>query len=88
MGLQFEPKVSLGNIFSIAMVIIAAALGYGKMTESYEMLQKQVTDLVEDNKSLREMRSQYALQEYQIRVVYEKLEEIKGDLKEIKRFIK
>jgi spore coat protein CotH len=88
MGLQFEPKVSLGNMFSIAMVIIAAALGYGKMTESHEMLQKQVNVLVQDNKDLRDMKAQYSLQEYQLRVVNEKLEEIKADMKEVKRFVK
>jgi spore coat protein CotH len=88
MTLQFETKVSLGNILSIMMVIVTAVLGYGKLTESHDHLQKQVTNLVEDNKNISQMRSQYSLQEYQLRVVNEKLEEMKADIKEIKRFIK
>jgi hypothetical protein len=88
MSLQFEPKVSLGNILALVMIIVSTVVGYTRLAASHQNLQDQVDTLVKDSKDLRDLKYQYSLQEFQIRVVGEKLEEIKLDVKEIKRFIK
>ena len=86
--LEFEKKITLGNILTTVVLLVGIVGGYARLSQSHEMMAEKITTLESNAEHLRAQFVRSDIHDYQVRVINEKLEEIKQDVKEIKRFVK
>ena len=85
MPLSFERRITFGNIVEMVSILILVVIGWVKIENHAQHTAEKLNELSDEVSQLKVQFVRADLHDYQIKVVNEKLEEIRVDVKTIRR---
>ena len=85
MPFSFERRITFGNIVEMVSILILVVIGWVKIENHAQRTAEKLNELSDEVSQLKVQFVRADLHDYQIKVVNEKLEEIRVDVKTIRR---